>query len=281
MNKKVIISLILIAALAFGAGLGTFAYYTKTFESKNNIIKAATFEVDTQGNLTGEKNFEIDKFAPGFNGFWEFFVDRTNSHVRVGSYNINVNTTYAYDNQVWENYLFRTGTPIIFDLYRHNSITDEWGPVEYNIDMNRDYTVLANDNDAYKSDWFRLVYRWPWETEGIDDNEFKGNSGKVNVAVTAIQGKDNERVIFANCLVTNYNNGVLSNSTVRIVVDENETIKGVEGYDKQLDELVYVDNPKSLNSIPVKNNGLKDVNGNYAFGASPAKIEIEIDPIMN
>lgn len=59
MSKKALLSLLLIGVLAFGAGLGTYAWFTSTATSQNNEFEAGTIQLDVNG-ASDAQNFEID-----------------------------------------------------------------------------------------------------------------------------------------------------------------------------------------------------------------------------
>ena len=68
MNKKIIISLLLIGVLAFGAGIGTYAWFTSTATSSNNTFTAGTLKIDVNDSLNNNNTFSIlstGNMAPG------------------------------------------------------------------------------------------------------------------------------------------------------------------------------------------------------------------------
>ncbi|HYF75352.1 MAG TPA: TasA family protein [Candidatus Nitrosocosmicus sp.] len=65
MNKKVILSLVMVCVLAFGAGLGTFAWFTSTAVSSNNIFDAGTLKLGIEGNYALDLGTVGRKLAPG------------------------------------------------------------------------------------------------------------------------------------------------------------------------------------------------------------------------
>lgn len=68
MNKKLIISLVMIGILAFGAGLGTYAWFTSTATSTGNTYQSGTLAIDVDGSLENDNKFELlsaDNIAPG------------------------------------------------------------------------------------------------------------------------------------------------------------------------------------------------------------------------
>jgi len=83
MKRKVILSVALAGMLAFGAGLGTMAYFTKTFVSQENTITAATFDVRSNGTLDANAEFEFDNVYPGDTGAYDFQIDKSRTRVPV------------------------------------------------------------------------------------------------------------------------------------------------------------------------------------------------------
>lgn len=57
----------LISVLAFALGLGSMAYYTRTFTSDNNTVKTAKFKVSSNGTLDGSAKFNLvnEEIYPG------------------------------------------------------------------------------------------------------------------------------------------------------------------------------------------------------------------------
>lgn len=85
MNKKVIISLVLIGVLAFGAGIGTYAWFTSNAITTANTFTAGTLTVglDANNNST-EKEFAIegnlqpgDFITKGQNGYSSIEIKNT------------------------------------------------------------------------------------------------------------------------------------------------------------------------------------------------------------
>lgn len=271
MNKKVLLSILLIGVLAFSAGMGTFAYFTKTFTSSNNVVTAATFDVDTGGNFTGSRDFIIDKLAPGLQGKWDVKVNKKNSDVKVGHYTIKINGEKYSENQDYNNYLLRNNTPIKFDLYEHTD--GEYKLVKKSMEFDKEYTISSS---VRNSDWFRIEFRWPFGTAKGNDNEFQGDKAKVDVTLVAHQGIE-ENVKYANLHVEDRGENKVSTATVRIKVDENNKLIELSGYDNLLGELVF--DGQNLNGV----NGVNltpNVNGYYLFDNYDYNdgLKIEIQP---
>jgi len=70
MKRKAILSIALAGMLAFGAGLGTMAWFTSTATSETNIFEAGTLTLDVNG-ANGEEKFDFnvdlnfDNLQPG------------------------------------------------------------------------------------------------------------------------------------------------------------------------------------------------------------------------
>lgn len=68
MNKKLIISLVMIGVLAFGAGLGSYAWFTSEAVSAANEFTSGTLDVNVDGNAADSVNMNlgtVDNLAPG------------------------------------------------------------------------------------------------------------------------------------------------------------------------------------------------------------------------
>lgn len=51
MSKKALLSLLLIGVLAFGAGLGTYAWFTSQATSTDNVFETGTLKIGTDGDV--------------------------------------------------------------------------------------------------------------------------------------------------------------------------------------------------------------------------------------
>lgn len=65
MKRKAIISLILVAVLAFGAGMGTIAYFTSQAASTGNTFATGELTIGLTGTGTTDICFNITGVAPG------------------------------------------------------------------------------------------------------------------------------------------------------------------------------------------------------------------------
>ncbi len=69
MSKKALLSLLLIGVLAFGAGLGTYAWFTSQATSTDNVFETGTLVIDNPGN--GEFTsgiLAVDNIYPSWTG---------------------------------------------------------------------------------------------------------------------------------------------------------------------------------------------------------------------
>lgn len=68
MKKRLVLALLLVGLLAFGAGIGTYAWFTSTATSTNNEFVTGTLKLDINGE--GDEEFNLDlgpigNLAPG------------------------------------------------------------------------------------------------------------------------------------------------------------------------------------------------------------------------
>ncbi len=183
MKKKLIISVLLVGLLAFGAGMGTLAYFTKTFTSSSNTITAATFDVNSNGTLDSNTEFAFDNVYPGYTGFYDFEVNKTATEVPV-KYIITV--TPSGDLFGFTHNETAIASAIKMGLQRsvngkmnHTNNRD----YDYVVDLRRG-TITYEIEAEFDEEMFRLVWEWP---HGANDNLFQSKSGSVTINVEAQQ----------------------------------------------------------------------------------------------
>lgn len=66
MKKKAIISLVLIAMLAFGIGAGSFAWFTSQATSTDNVFTAGTLTIDSPGTIA-TSDLGVSNIYPSWN----------------------------------------------------------------------------------------------------------------------------------------------------------------------------------------------------------------------
>lgn len=165
MKKRSLFTLMLVALLAFSLGMGTLAYYTKTFESNGNIVRAAKFTVDSGGTLDKSVEFDLtgDPLIPGKSkDLYEFKINKTGTEVPV-RYEI---TATGKDE------LFYSGTPVKLNVYRKIGEND-WQKIKKN--------KIVPEKDIEE---FKVEAVWKHSNNDI---HYQGKKGKVNIKVVATQ----------------------------------------------------------------------------------------------
>lgn len=172
MSKKRLMIIMLVAILAFTLGMGTIAYYTKTFTSSDNIVRAARFEVDSNGTLDEDVEFDLsgDPVYPGIEkDIYEFEINKKKTEVPV-EYKIKL--TPSED-------LFESieGKASPVDLYLYRQVGQGWkkvGGVE-------EVVVTPNQN----LEKFKIGLEWKHSDE--IDILYQGKTGKIAIQVIATQ----------------------------------------------------------------------------------------------
>lgn len=278
MNKKALLALLLVGVLAFGAGMGTVAYYTQTFNSGSNQITTADWQVSANGLLSTTANFEVDgnNIAPGRSGVEEFSIDKTGTEVAV-EYRMTI-TTSKVEGTENDEFLFRDGTPVILNLVKY----DDEGNYEViygNVKSGMEYLVIPNDDNTK----YGIEYAWPWETSNVNDIEFAGNTANITLNVEARQIRDGGIVTTmyfrdqsVNPRYTNHN------ATVVVYVDENNVPVSLYGFDPHFGEFTWDGNTiKSSNITPPQAYGWQYAgleNGKYVWKANGQKLWVELSP---
>ncbi|WP_026478955.1 SipW-dependent-type signal peptide-containing protein [Alkaliphilus transvaalensis] len=79
MNKKLLISLLLIGVLAFGAGLGTMAWFTNSSSSANNVFQTGTLAISGPANKDISSTFDVGNIYPTWSDSKTITVKNTGS----------------------------------------------------------------------------------------------------------------------------------------------------------------------------------------------------------
>lgn len=175
MKRKIVIIILCISLLVAGVSIGTFAYYTSTFTSNNNVFRTAKFTVkavNKEGNLIGdaEFNFENKPLYPGIEPFEAFYfeVDKTGTEVPV-KYNIQL----YKDGELFPE---DSSSPVMVEIKR--LVNEEWVLLEEN--------EFIPDLDVEK---FKIEVSWP---HSDNDIEFQGKTGNVKIEIFATQIDDED-----------------------------------------------------------------------------------------
>lgn len=167
MKKRSLFTLVLVALLAFSLGMGTLAYYSNTFVSNDNFVRAAAFKVDTKGILNEELEFDLtgDPLIPGkTKDLYEFVIDKTGTEVPV-KYGVTVKGKED---------LFKGKTPVKLNLYREIEGVDT---------LCEEAEFVATKDEEY----FRIEAVWDHSN---NDTAYQDKIGKVAIKVVATQVDD-------------------------------------------------------------------------------------------
>lgn len=169
MKKKSLFTLILVGLLAFSLGMGTLAYYTKTFASNGNVVRGAKFTVDSGGTLDESVEFDLtdQPLIPGeTRDIYEFEMHKKDTEVPV-NYKVTVEGRHS---------LLDENGPVNLNLYKKTG--EEWNLYDGD-------TFLATE-DVEK---FKIEAIW---AHGENDIKFQNATGKVaiNVVATQADGED-------------------------------------------------------------------------------------------
>lgn len=167
-KKKVSLGLFLLAVIIAGSLFGTWAYFSKSFKSDNNVATAAVFDVDVvnkNGQTIANAEFDLDeKLYPGMETeeVYNFDIKRNNTELPL-EYVVHLNK---------EGDLFKEGTPVVVAIERN--VDGNWVQVEPNL------TFEPNNN----VESFRILVNWP---HGDNDIAFQGLNGSIDLEVIATQ----------------------------------------------------------------------------------------------
>lgn len=171
MKKRSLVALVLIGVLAFSLGIGTVAYFSKTFTSNNNVVRGARFEVDSDGTLDEDVEFDLsgDPLYPGIKkDAYVFRIDKKGTEVPV-RYEIQLTPSDPLFEMVGDK-----TSPVKLYLYR--KVGGNWEKI------GGTEKVLLNDPSTLEE--FKIGLEWP-HTEY--DILYQGKTGKIAINVLAIQ----------------------------------------------------------------------------------------------
>lgn len=201
MNKKLVISLVLIGALAFSLGLGSYAWFSSEAVSENNVFASGTLELEVNGEKDGDYtiNFgDVSNLAPGDStGVAEIKIKN------VGSINIGMFRKFTCDDseelakqlEVVNYTVNDWATEGTLDLTTHEHwLTDRW-------DLNGDGYVtlyeLANKPYDFGGGW-AILGLMPGEEQTVTlglklreeaGNEVQGLTVNLGMQIYATQTK--------------------------------------------------------------------------------------------
>lgn len=162
MKKKAIISLVLIAMMAFGIGAGSFAWFTSQATSTDNVFEAGTLTIDSPGTITTDL-LEVNNIYPSWNQSNEVTVH--NSGSLDFKYRVSVE-------ELTGNILFDGDTPLQVSV---NNGT--W------TDINKLGYVELGTIEAGQDGEFEIAFRLPEEA----DNDYQNVSANFTFVFDAAQ----------------------------------------------------------------------------------------------
>ncbi|WP_033826550.1 hypothetical protein [Bacillus andreraoultii] len=168
MKKKTMLGILIVFVLMIGTFLGTWAYFSKTFKSDNNLAKAAVFDVDVvgkNGKTIANADFNLDEdLYPGMKTkeVYQFDIKRNNTKLPV-QYTVSLITSGN---------LFKAGTPVTLTLQKQ--VDNKWENVSPE-------STLKPSQDVER---FRILVDW---LHGKNDIDFQGAKGNIHLSVFAEQ----------------------------------------------------------------------------------------------
>ncbi|GFZ75937.1 hypothetical protein GCM10010978_16960 [Compostibacillus humi] len=168
MKRKATAGLLLLSILLTATIFGTWAYFSKTFKSEDNIAKAAVFDVDVvnkDGETIADADFDLDEdLYPGMETkeVYQFDIQRNNTELPL-EYEVNLKK---------EGELFKEGSPVVITIERN--VEGKWVEAEPEL-------KFVPNSDVEQ---FRILADWPHSDNDID---FQGLTGKIHLQVIAKQ----------------------------------------------------------------------------------------------
>ncbi|MTI66899.1 MAG: hypothetical protein FH753_09910 [Firmicutes bacterium] len=182
MKKKVLLSVLLVGLLAFGAGMGTLAYFQSQFKSVGSVIQAAEWDIEmddlienTNGTVTSE--FDVPYFAPGMSNEMSLFI-------RSGATNVDRKITVKVEPK--GDLFTNINYPFIFNVNHSN------GPgAPTLVEDNKVYTYefYRTKEEIIGTEYISVEYEWPFDSSPAVDKSLEGLAGTMDVTVTVTQVK--------------------------------------------------------------------------------------------
>lgn len=196
MKKKNLLSLILVVLLVLTLGMGTFAYYTKTFTSAENVVRSANFIVDSKGTLDNNVEFDLtnDPLYPGIKkDVYEFKIDKTGTEVPV-EYKLTVS-----GNDELFSTIDGVASPVVLSILRKSG--DTW-------------TTIDNDSTIDPTeDVENFKINLEWNHDNVNDIKFQGKTGKISINVVATQLDKVEEPPVEKSIIATYTKVLIGNPT--------------------------------------------------------------------
>lgn len=157
MSKKTLLSVLLVAVLVFAAGLGTFAWFTDSAKSNQNI-ESGTLIIDLQRDYDVEHEIGFGNMLPGDTTDTIRFVIKNDGTTNLGMFR--QFESYGYEdlakNLLVTNYRVRDWSTI--DAYE-----EEWCELNYGEDFS--LFDLANRPAEFTQSWYELGLKPGYDQE--------------------------------------------------------------------------------------------------------------------
>ena len=171
MKKRSLVTLVLIGVLAFSLGMGTVAYFNKDFTSNNNVVRGARFEVDSNGTLDENVEFDLsgDPLYPGIKkDAYMFEINKRGTEVPV-RYDIQLTPSDPLFEMV-------NGKNSPVKLYLYRKVAGNWEKIGG--------TEKVMVNNPLTLEEFKIGLEWPHTDYDI---LYQGKTGKIAINVLATQ----------------------------------------------------------------------------------------------
>ncbi len=162
MNKKLIVSLALIGVLAFGAGLGSYAWFTSTATSSDNLFETGTLVINVDSPIFAEADFS--NIYPSWNSGVKTYEIRNEGTLAL-KYRM---TVQGDEGEL----LFDGPTPLQVKINDNDFV-----------DIDQAGTVYIGEIEAGQTDGLQLQFRLPEEA----DNDYQEENASFTFVFEATQ----------------------------------------------------------------------------------------------
>lgn len=181
MRMKVLISLILIAAMAFGIGAGSYAWFTSSATSTNNVFATGTLELDgIEDEIFTEGVLDVDNIYPSWSSYKDITVINNGTldfMYRLTSIDLEASSAkHGIDQDIL--YSGKNGLEVSFDGNNWMKVNDA-----KNVYLG---VIPAEENNNQRT--FRIHYRLPWQAN--DDYQGATATLKFNFLATQLENEE-------------------------------------------------------------------------------------------
>lgn len=181
MKNKRLWNVLLVAVLAFALGLGSMALYVRAFSSKDNPIRTARFDVNTDGTLDGDSKFGLvgEDLYPGVEAeLYSFEIHKGETEVDVEYFVSVIPKGKVFESQDIGGR--RVASPLDISLLK--AIDGQW---EEESQLQGIEIPVPEDIEKFK-----INLKWPHNDD--TDIYFEGLEGAIDIKVEAKQKLETE-----------------------------------------------------------------------------------------